>query len=244
MFSLIKNLRTALAVIFGFALSTGVAFAGHESSGGGDQRCNAFYEMASELSISLVKIGQTKIDQVNPLIHAAETRNVVLRPLKVLPVKRLDRQARSYPDEVRTDLDVKQWDQIPSQTERLKLVAHELMVLTGAEADGEYIVSRDLVRLVNDARANAIIDQHKADAVVVNANGTYTFATPRFGADPVCNWNFNGVCKYLGFYFSIDGQIATLDPKIGPIASFDDQGSLQGTRPCESYLTFITCSDN
>lgn len=145
---------------FGVALCNANAQA--TGSHGGDARCQEFYAMASEVSIDLAKIGQPEINKVNSLINVAVIRSQVMKPLEVLPAHNLDRQALSNPSTDVTQLDVEAWMQL-SQNEKIKLVTHELMVLSMAESDGEYLVSQDALNLLQTAGflARPVVTQTK-----------------------------------------------------------------------------------
>ncbi len=171
-------------------------FQGGESSGGGDARCAEFYQFASRVSIELAKLGQAKINTIDPLIKADQLREIVMKPLQVLPVHGLDRQARSNPVTDTTSLDVDQYENLSIQ-EKYRLVCHELLVLANVEGDGEYSVSDDLFSLLSTTK---IFLSTKCDSFLRNPDGSYTINLPLYEGHLIA-WDssIDGVCKYLGF---------------------------------------------
>lgn len=178
-----------------------------EVGNGGDSRCAEFYQLASRLSVELVKIGQARIDKVNPLIQAARMRAIV-KTLKVLPARDLNRQAISDSATNTTWLDVRQYRYL-TLVEKVRLVSHELMVLAGIESDGEYAVSEDLSNLVGTTR---MLLREKCERFNLNSDGSYTIQLPYFldesGPHAIkTGSDLTGICKSLGFARKVGSHV-------------------------------------
>ncbi|MFL5812437.1 MAG: hypothetical protein ACJ763_02570 [Bdellovibrionia bacterium] len=142
-------------VILGCLLLSSLAHAGKESSGGGNASCAEFADIAGMIVGGLKSLGQAKVSAINPKVKITDLNNVYER-LRCIPVNTLDRQARSYPREGRTDLLVKEWRRL-SDEKKQRLVAHELAVLARYEVDGQYNISDDITYLA-DAQSDAIFE--------------------------------------------------------------------------------------
>lgn len=179
-------------------------FAQSSGSHGGDSRCQEFYTLASEISVALAKIGQANVSKVNPLIEVAFTRQQMMRPLTVLPAHGLPRQALSNPNSDSTQLDVEQWDAIKLKNKKVALVAHELMVLIRAEADGEYSVSADVVKLL---RANQF-ESLNSGTLQMTPDGAVIIKDPNVAMKSISGKVGIGyLCEQLGFDKGISGTL-------------------------------------
>ena len=175
-----------------------------QGSHGGDTRCEEFYQLASQISISLAKLGQEKMNLINPLVDVKEIRNVLLRPVQVIPAHQLDRQALSNPELMVTRLDVEQWEKI-SKPKRVELVSHELLVLTGKEADGEYLISQDLLEALKGTAMFAEPEfRGIRHAKSVNGGTTFYFDTVQAIR---ANSSTRGVCKYISERFTVGRNV-------------------------------------
>lgn len=218
---------------------------------GGDTRCQEFYNLASEVSIALAKLGQAKVNEVNPLIQVDFIRKQVMQPLKVTPVHHLARQALSDSEQDRTDLDVDQWDAIKSKTKKLDLVTHELMVLGGAEADGEYAVSKDARALLSASGAFEELSYSKADSYEVQPDGSVNF---EFDDGFAISSSLNGICKLMSkqfrsahypIYFRYEEYRGLHQPpgmSRFPKRKINEKGVDVGVVTTKRWLTGINCS--
>ena len=184
------------------------------SGNGGDPRCKEFYQIASEISVVLAKIGQTEINKVNPLINVSAARNVVLKPFQVLPAKRLPRVAISDATTLVTNLDVRQWSRLGNDSssivQKVSLVAHELMVLSGVEADGEYAISKDVSKILLDAGYPVPKFLVGAD-YSENSDGSFTITYPKVnGAFITSSTIADGVCMHYGLKNSLAFALSSL----------------------------------
>ena len=173
-------LSLTLAAALSFNSSTLFA-KGDVDGGGGDARCAEYLDITAKVAIALKKIGQEKISKENPIIKADEIWNIRRAPLKCLPGKDLDRQARSYPDKKLTKLDVEKWEKM-NRYEKIRLAMHELSVLARYEGDGEYFISDDIKNLLKENPNRLQMDMYGefAKAIVKNKNGSITFFDPFF----------------------------------------------------------------
>lgn len=156
-----------------FALASKIDGAG--SGGGGDVRCFEYSNLVGEVVKSLAIAGQDKVDQLNPLIRVNDLITIKSK-LKCLPVEELDRQARSYPEDLHTDLLVSNWDKL-GQMEKINLASHELSILAKYENDGEYFVSEDIIKIVSE-NSKYLKNQLAAERVINNTDGSVTFFNP------------------------------------------------------------------
>lgn len=231
-----SSVSSLFAVVTVTLLSQSPAFAGAGSGGGGDPRCSEYSNLMGEIVKSLAIAGQDKISAVNPLVRLDDLVKVK-RNLKCLPVKELDREARSYPADGHTDLLVSEWEK-QDLNQKINLTAHEMSVLATYENDGEYYISEDLVKIVR-ASSKSINAQMSAEQVVENVDGSVTLDHPfamiegqkiyfgieanisrsnltMFGSLVPKKQGFarpaqdeaEGVCKYLGYQGVLDNALS------------------------------------
>ena len=187
-------------------INSASSYADREVGNGGDSRCAEFYAIASQISIALTKTGQTAIDRTNPAIQASKVREQLAR-LKVLPAHRLDRQAITDPSTAVTHLDVRKWKRIDDYAERVRLVSHELMVLTSVEFEGDYQISKDLFQLLTHSRYFLSLRVARS---VENYDGSVSIVTPYYEGNAIAiTSSADGICKYLGFDEAIPGTLTT-----------------------------------
>ncbi len=202
----LKLFKTVFAVnlILG---SFALAQTGDRAGNGGDPRCKEFYQIASQISVELAKVGQTEINKVNPLINVQTARDVVLKPFQVLPAKRLPRVAISDAQTLITKLDVRQWSRLgndsASLTQKVSLVAHELMVLSGVEADGEYAISKDVSKILLDAGFPVPKFLVGVD-YTENSDGSFTLSYPKVNDVFISSSTLaDGICMHFGLKKSL-----------------------------------------
>jgi hypothetical protein len=233
----------------------GIETKGTETSGGGDARCYEYTNLVGEIVKTLVTTGQEKIDQVDSVIRVSELLKIK-SALRCIPVDQLDRQARSYPEEVYTDLLVKDWEKLNS-LDKINLASHELAVLAKYENDGEYYISEDIVKIVA-SNSKKLRDQMNAEQVTYKADGTATFQNPfirinnenrLFGAEKQrdheyyffvisygdfkqytqdINATAKSLCLYLGYKESISFNL--VGSKNDTYASLDLEGNFNGIK--------------
>lgn len=196
------NKKLKLIVIVGILAFQPLSVFAQGSSGshGGDSRCQEFYQIASEISVELAKMGQVTVDQTDRLINVGLVRDQVQRPLVVTPGYHLSRQALSDPSLDTTLLDVEQWDGLKSRAEKIKLVAHELMVLTNVESDGEYSISKDVIALLKTTKKFPDLNYSNLGKYKLESDGSITLDTPRYNDALISEKSSpRGVCVSFGF---------------------------------------------
>lgn len=233
-----------------FALASKIDGAG--SGGGGDVRCFEYSNLVGEVVKSLAIAGQDKVDQLNPLIRVNDLITIKSK-LKCLPVEELDRQARSYPEDLHTDLLVSNWDKL-GQMEKINLASHELSILAKYENDGEYFVSEDIIKIVSE-NSKYLKNQLAAERVINNTDGSVTFFNPfalidgkkiKFGVETRVTHGYElviprpssidkvdrqltakSVCRYLGFNDSLGFNLIESNDSV--YSMVDKMGHLSGT---------------
>lgn len=239
---------------------------GAGSGGGGDVRCYEYSNLVGQIVKSLAVVGQEKIDSVNPLIRVDQLVGIKQK-LKCLPVKKLDRQARSYSEDVRTDLLVTEWQRL-EHVEKIKLASHELSVLAGYETDGEYFVSEDIVKIAIENSVD-LKNQMSADTVKNNPDGSVTFHYPftmidgkkiyfgnefrkevkmilivpvEFSDDLIIHGDYtrpDSICRYLGYNKSLSSKRDKMKKNKKFYASLTKEGEVIGASEKDS-LGFAT----
>ena len=128
---------------------------------------------------ALKTIGQEKVSRENAVINVDELLRIKQSPLKCLPVKNLDRQARSIPAEKLTKLDAEDWEKM-TMFEKIVLVNHELSVLAKYETDGEYFISEDIETILRDNSNSLQIYMYGkyAKDVDKNPDGSFSLIKP------------------------------------------------------------------
>ena len=228
--------------------SLALAQTGDRAGNGGDPRCKEFYQIASEISVVLAKVGQTEVSRVNPLINVQAARNVVLKPFQVLPAKNLPRVAISDAQTLITNLDVKQWRRLGTDSESLvqkvSLVAHELMVLSGVEADGEYAISKDVSKILLNAGYPVPKFLLGVD-YIENSDGSFTLNYPKVnGAFITSSSIVDGVCVHFGLKKALASAVSSLRDQY--YVGLDAQGHINTEVSKENIYPIvyesITCS--
>lgn len=159
-----------MMIITTLFLPSAKAQQGKEGSGGGYEACAKYIEMAEkiifELSLTQSFNKAIKLEKLGSNIQ--KYKRILVTPLKCVPVKKLDREARSYPSEVRTELLWGKWENL-TLPQKIRLQVHELAVLAGDELDGQYHFSKELFKILISGseyfslrlRAEAVIENNK-----------------------------------------------------------------------------------
>ncbi len=245
-----------------------LASTGKEGGNGGDARCAEYSDMIGRIASALLTIGQAKVDQANVIVRVDDLWKIK-RSLKCLPVKALDRQARSYSSESRTELLAESWAGL-SLVQKIRLSAHELAVLANYEADGEYFISESMIEILAK-NSQFFKNATRAEQVVENPDGSISFVRPffldsggtmvPFGAE--CkSWNFvqdqggdgdwllqptsslaEGICKFFGYSsvvtYGADPGTLPLSALFFRYSSVDSGGHFHGVFSNSNYLQIV-----
>ncbi len=175
-------------LFFILSLSAVFANAGPITTGGGDIRCAEFSDLARKLASALSQAGQIEVNKIDPKIRVLRIEEISSE-LRCLPVKVLDREARSYPSEMRIDLLVDRWDDLTA-IKKLRLVAHELAVLAEYEAEGEYSVSENILNIAKE-HSQFIRNSLSASTTITNPDKSVTLFNPTI--------EYKGMPRHIGF---------------------------------------------
>src|SRR3989344_6564606 len=155
---------------------------GGDSSSGGDTQCIDYVNVAEDVAHAMITIGQEKINTISGVIKANDFLRIVQKPLRCVPgsPEELDnREARSYPDKNLTKLDVNKW-RSKSEGEKIRLVGHELSVLSRYEKDGQYFISKHIPTILKKYPNDLQLHQYGeyANSYTINPDGSIFFKTP------------------------------------------------------------------
>ncbi len=167
------------------SLSAHNTMAGGDGSGGGSFQCSEYSDLALMITSSLTQIGQDKIDSIMKKINAEDLENIQ-KNLTCLPVNKLNRSAYSFRKDndnfmthLRIDTSSDSWAQLKLYG-RVRLVTHELAVLAGYEKDGQYLMSKFIMEILEkntqyfkDAKRFS-----RAKRFIRNSDGTASIILP------------------------------------------------------------------
>jgi len=205
-----SNRKVAIGV---FIISLGLfqiqttAHAGNESSGGGDEACIEYYDKVNNVAKAFIRLGDDVLQKAHPRLIKDELLEAA-RSLKCEPVMELDRTARTFLSQRKTQLLKPAWVKL-TYLERYRLSAHELMVVLGIEDDGEYSVSTRLFSRVLDA---GYIGEDRAEKIIPLPNGLVKIIRPfmQIGNErflyhaPYKISLLWGACRSLGFEYDVN----------------------------------------
>ena len=224
------------------------------AGGGGDKRCQDYVALVSEMAIELVRIGQDKINAIDPRIVASDILSKIdpgggstRLPLQCLPNPKLNRAAWSDSDNNLTWLNFGEWDKL-NRTQQFDLSTHELAVLVGLEKDGYYSLGSQSIRKILAKHANPSLRlRPRSTAITENLDGSFLIENPTT-EEGFLYYSANkliGVCKHLGFEqafpeatVAVDNNVKTGYATAARVIFVSNDGALVPGRLVITYSDF------